>query len=119
MWTLGAGGSVGFAGVAAGAAVVTIVTTDRLWQGTAAPFVSLAHEAAGCVPGAAGVGVAHVSVRSRQTGHSLGGRLLQGCDLLEPGQADISRLVTSLLSHITLISFGAAVLVIITANSLR
>lgn len=44
---------------------------------------------------------------------------MQRSDLLEPGQAEFARLVAGLLSHIALVAFGAAVLVIVTAHSLQ
>lgn len=77
------------------------------------------HEAAGRVLGAAGLGVAHVLGRPSWTANSLSGNLLQGWYLLEPGEAAFTELVTSLLSHVTLVAFGAAVLMIVTAHSLE
>lgn len=126
-------------GVTAGAAVVSILTADRLRnsdrvnaissvsvravsisaylrQRAAAPFVALVHEAAGRVSGAACLAVAHVPGR---TGNSPAGLLLQGRDLLQPGEAEAAGLVTRLLGHVTFVAFGAAVLVIAAAHSLE
>lgn len=144
---LGAGGPVRFTAVTAGAAVVPVVTTDRLrnskrnakkqtnmwssplvcetgwttyvWQRAAAPFLGLFHEAAGRISGAAGLAVAHVLGRPSWTGNSQNGLLLQGRDLLQPGQAEATGPLTSLFSHVTFVAFWAAVLMIATAHSLE
>lgn len=108
-----------FTGVTAGAAVVSVITADCFLQRAAAPFVGLVHEAAGRVLGAAGLGVTHVLGRPSWTANSLAGNPLQGWYLLEPGEAALTKLVTSLLGNITLVAFGAAVLMIVTAHSLR
>lgn len=81
--------------------------------------MGLVHEAARCVFGAAGLGVTHVLGQPTWTGNNLIGFILQGWYLLQPGQAQVSRLVTSLLSHITLVAFGAAVVMIVAAHSLE
>lgn len=95
--------------------------TTYLRQRAAAPFLGLVHEAAGGVFGAAGLGVAHVPGRPSWTGNSSTGLLLllQGRDLLQPGQAEVTGLVTRLFSHVTLVAFGAAVLTIATAHGLQ
>lgn len=90
----------------------------HLRQGAAAPLVALVHEAAGCVLGAAGSVVAHVLGRPSWSGNGPTGLRLQGRDLLQPGQAESSGLVTWLCSHVTFVAFGAAVLTIGAAHSL-
>lgn len=76
----------------------------------------LFHEAAGRVSGTAGLGVAHVLSRM---GNSPAELLLQGWDLLQPGHTEATRFVTGALCHIALVAFGAAVLVIVAADSLE
>lgn len=90
-------------------------------QRAAAPFLALAHEAAGRVFGAAGLGVTHVPDRPSWTGNRSGtGLLLQGRDLLQPGQPEASvGFITRLFSHVTFITFRAAVLMIATAHGLK
>lgn len=107
------------AGVSTGAAVVSIFTADGIWQRAASPFVCLVHEAAGRISGAAGLGVTLVPGRLSWTRNSQTGLVLQGRYLLQPRKAQVTWFVTSLLGHIALIAFRAAVLVIATANSLR
>lgn len=139
-----AGGPVRLATVAAGAAVVPITTAHRLrsskhkcsetakssaldtgpvsayvWQRAAAPSVGLLHEAAGRLPGAAGLGVTHVPGWSSWTGNGPTGLLLQGGGLLEPGQAEAAGLVASLFSHVAFVAAWTAVLVIAAAHGLE
>lgn len=97
-----------------------------LGQRAAAPLVCVVHEAAGGVLGAAGLGVAHVPVGQNQAraGHGPGpgrgrGLRLQGRDLLQPGEAQVLRLVAGLLGHVALVAFGAAVLVVAAAHGLN
>lgn len=130
---------MGFTCVSAGAAVASVFTAHRLrstrpsdiwerprpsslhtrqthlWQWAAAPLMGPVHEAARGVPRAAGLGVTHVVVRPSPCGSSL-----QGKDLVVPWDAQqAAGLVTCLLSHVTLVAFGAAVLVIAAANRLQ
>ena len=130
--------------VTAGAAVVSVITAHSLKNGTgnlkhshrlfqrasvliitylrqraAAPFLCPVHEAAGRVLGAAGLGVTHVLGRPRWTGNSVTKLLLQGRDLLQPGQAETTGLLAGLFSHVTLVAFRTAVLAIVTAHSLE
>lgn len=125
---LGAGGAMRLAGVSGGAAVVPIITTHRLGQRAAAPPVALVHEAAGGVPGAAGVGVAHVPVPARQNGTGPVGLVLlplllmqlqQRRDLAQPRQPHASGLVAGLLGQVAQVACGAAVLVVVAAHGLR
>lgn len=119
MRTPGAGGPVGLTAVPAGAAVVSIFTADGLRQRAAAPFVVVFHEAAGRVFGTAGLGIAHVLGRLSWIRKGLAGLLPQGWYLPQPGQAEATGLITGLLGHIAFVAFGAAVLMIVAAHSLR
>ena len=98
---------------------MSVLIITYLRQRAAAPFLCPVHEAAGCVLGAAGLGITHVLGRLRWTGNSLTKLLLQGRDLLQPGQAETTGLLAGLFSHVTLVAFWTAVLVIVTAHSLE
>lgn len=77
------------------------------------------HEAAGRVPGTAGLGVTQVLGWLSWIGNWLAGLLLQGRYLPQPGQAEATGLVTGLLGHIAFVAFGAAVLMVVAAHSLE
>lgn len=90
-----------------------------VWQRAAAPFLGLLHEAAGGVPGAAGVAVTHDFGRLSWTENSTTGLLQQGWDLLQPGQTEAPGPVTGLSGHVAFVPFWAAVLMIVTAHGLE
>lgn len=90
-----------------------------VWQRAAAPSAGRLHEAAGRVPGAAGLAVAHVPGWSSRTGNGPTGLRLQGGGLLEPGQAEAAGLVAGLFSHVAFVAVRTAVLVIAAAHGLE
>lgn len=90
-----------------------------IWQRAAAPFLALLHEAAGRVPGAAGVAVTHDLGWLSWTENSWTGLPLQGRDLLQPGKAEAPGPVTGLPRHVAFVPLWAAVLVVVTAHSLE
>lgn len=90
-----------------------------VWQRAAAPFLGLLHEAAGRVPGAAGVAVTHDLGWLSWTENGTAGLLLQGRDLLQPGQAEAPGPVAGLSGHVAFVPLRAAVLMIVTAHSLE
>lgn len=60
MWPSGAGGTVRLTGVTTGATVISIIAANRMRNRATAPLLSVLHEAAGGVPGAAGAVVTHI-----------------------------------------------------------
>lgn len=88
-------------------------------QRAAAPLLGLFHEAAGCILGAAGIGVTHFPGKLSWKWYSPRGLPLQGRYFQQPGQSQTTGFITRLLSHVTLVAFGAAVLLVTAAHGLQ